>query len=332
MGGEAAHEPSPTESAVRTGRGWGRAGHVHEAGFYACDAEFLQLIVPFVTEGLAAGEPVVIGYDERKSQLLQEALAEPQAVHFLADAGLYAKPAGAIEAYRQVFQRGVAAGAEQIRIAGDVPHEGNGGRFAGWDRYESAVNVVWQDYPVYSRCLYDATTVSGEVHDVVQRTHRQLVTADGRVVPSRRFQEPTDFRPLPAAVDPLEAWPPRVTLVDAPPATIRGEITALALEVLDPIALSELLFALVEAIDNAENYGCPAITVRAWADSDHVVVHVHDTGFGPDDPLTGLIRARDSADGAGLGLWLSSQLDTVDIDLLTERGFTVRLRAQASPS
>jgi anti-sigma regulatory factor (Ser/Thr protein kinase) len=305
---------------------------VHEAGFYASDAEFLQLIVPFVTEGLTAGEPVVLGYDDRKSQLLQEALADPQAVHFVADARLYAKPAGAIEAYRQVFERAVAAGAEQIRIAGDVPHEGNGGHFAGWDRYESAVNVVWHDYPVYSHCLYDATTASADVHDVVERTHPHLVTPDGRVAPSRRYQEISDFTPLPPAVDPVEARPPQVTLVDAPPATIRWELTALARELLDPIALSELLFALSEAISNAENYGCPPITVRAWADLDHIVVHIHDTGFGPDDPLTGVVRARDSADDAGLGLWLSHQLDTIDIDLLTERGFTVRLRAEVSPS
>jgi len=32
---------------------------------------------------------------------------------------------------------------------------------------------------VWSRCLYDATTVPDVVRDVVERTHRRLVTADG---------------------------------------------------------------------------------------------------------------------------------------------------------
>jgi hypothetical protein len=51
---------------MRTGAAHGRIGHVHEAGFYSSDAEFLALIVPFVTGGIAAGEPVIIGYDDRK--------------------------------------------------------------------------------------------------------------------------------------------------------------------------------------------------------------------------------------------------------------------------
>ena len=136
---------------MRTGAAHGCIGHVHEAGFYSSDTEFLALIVPFVTGGIAAGEPVVIGYDDRKCNLLRAELSRPDAVNFVVDTRLYATPAGAIEAYRQQFERHVAAGAEQVRIAGDVPHEGNGGRFAGWDRYESAVNIVWQDYPVYSR-------------------------------------------------------------------------------------------------------------------------------------------------------------------------------------
>ena len=169
---------------MRTGAAHGCIGHVHEAGFYSSDAEFLALIVPFVTGGIAAGEPVIIGYDDRKCDLLRAELSRPDMVSFVADTRLYATPAGAIEAYRQQFHRYVAAGAEQIRIAGDVPHEGNGGRFAGWDRYESAVNVVWQDYPVYSRCLYDATTVADPVRDVVERTHRRLLAATAAPPPA----------------------------------------------------------------------------------------------------------------------------------------------------
>src|SRR6185312_1148995 len=124
-------------------------------------------------------EAVVLGYDTGKCDLLRAVLPQPATVAFLGDSSLYATPACAIEAHRHEFERHLSAGAEQIRIAGDVPHEGNGGRFAGWDRYESAVNAVWEDYPVWSRCLYGATTVSDDVRDVVERTHRRLVAPDG---------------------------------------------------------------------------------------------------------------------------------------------------------
>ena len=51
---------------MRSGAARGHAGHFHEAGFYSSDAEFRALIVPFAQEGIAAGEPVIIGYDDRK--------------------------------------------------------------------------------------------------------------------------------------------------------------------------------------------------------------------------------------------------------------------------
>jgi hypothetical protein len=127
---------------MRIGAAYGRIGHFHEAGFYASDTEFRALIVPFVEEGVAAGEPVIIGYDDRKVDLLQSRLTNPSAVTFIRDKSLYATPARAIATYRRLFERHVAAGAAQIRIAGDVPHPGNGGRFEGWDRYESAVNTA----------------------------------------------------------------------------------------------------------------------------------------------------------------------------------------------
>jgi MEDS: MEthanogen/methylotroph, DcmR Sensory domain len=143
---------------VRTGAAHGHVGHYHEAGFYGSDTEFAALIVPFVEEGVAAGEPVIIGYDDRKAGLLRSWLADPSAVEFIGDQILYATPGRAIATYRRLFEFHTAMGAAQIRIAGDVPHPGNGGRFEGWDRYECAVNTVWQDFPVWGRCLYDTTT------------------------------------------------------------------------------------------------------------------------------------------------------------------------------
>src|SRR5438874_925404 len=121
---------------MRTGAAGGHIGHFHEAGFYASADEFIALIVPFVVDGVAAGEPVVIGYDDLKSTLLRSALRARMhdKITFLADRRLYATPSRAIEAYRKLFADFTARGAQQIRIAGDVPHPGNGQRFEGWDR------------------------------------------------------------------------------------------------------------------------------------------------------------------------------------------------------
>src|SRR3954452_5732062 len=316
---------------MRTGAARDQVGNFHEAGFYRSDGDFLKLIVPFVTDGIAADEPVVIGYDRRKCDLLRAELPRPDVVTFIEDASLYAWPARAIQAYRQQFERQVAAGAGQIRIAGDVPHEGNGGRFAGWDRYESAVNAVWQDYPVWSRCLYDATTVSDEVRDVVERTHRRLVTPDGGASASPRYQEVTEFEHLPATADPLEATPPTIELTNVSLKRIMRAVSDLARGRISATALDELPFAVSEAVINAELYGRPPTTVRVWAGEDRIVVHVHDRGPGPANGLAGVVPVADSQPGAGLGLWLSHQLAEVDIALIATDGFTVRLRSGPLP-
>lgn len=316
---------------MRTGAARGHLGNFHEAGFYGSDGEFLALIVPFVIEGLAAAEPVVIGYDARKCDLLRVALPRTAAVTYIADKSLYASPARAIEAYRRQFDRFLAAGAGQIRIAGDVPHEGNGGRFGGWDRYESAVNVVWQDYPVWSRCLYDAATVPDAVRDVVERSHPRLVTVGGASA-SPRYQDVAGFDALPAAGDPLESSRPALELLDPSPEQARNRVAEVAHGRLGTATTEDLLFAVAEAVVNAQQHGCPPCTVGVWTGTDRVVVHVRDAGPGPADPLTGLVPSSGGETGPGLGLWLSHRLNDIDVAFISSpHGFTVRLRAGRLP-
>src|SRR3954462_4368980 len=79
------------------------------------------------------------------------------------------------------------------------------------------------------------------------------------------------------------------------------------------------MFALSEAVINAQLYGGPPISVKVWTSQDRLVMHVHDTGPGPPNPLTGLVPAPDGSSGSGLGLWLSHQLTNVDIALIPRR-------------
>ena len=312
---------------MRTGAARGQAGHFHEAGFYASDAEFRALIVPFAEEGIAAGEPVIIGYDDRKSALLRSWLSDPSAVEFIGDESLYATPARAIATYRRLFEFHAAMGAGQIRIAGDVPHPGNGGRFEGWDRYEAAVNAVWQDFPVWGRCLYDRTTTPPAVVDVVERTHPRIVSPTGERRESDRYQDAQAFEGLPYTPDPLEGCTPVAELVNWPVADARRALARIARgRVRGPI-VQDLLIGVTEAVANAQRHGRPPATVRIWAAGDRIVVTVHDTGDGPADHLAGLVPVPSTPDRhLGLGLWVMHQLD-VDVTLRhTSDGFTVRLR------
>jgi anti-sigma regulatory factor (Ser/Thr protein kinase) len=315
----------------RTGAARGHVGHFHEAGFYGTDAEFAALIVPFVEAGVAAGEPVIIGYDDRKANLLRSWLSDPSAVEFVGDQSLYATPARAIATYRQMFDFHLATGASQIRIAGDVPHPGNGQRFEGWDRYECAVNTVWQDRPVWGLCLYDTSTASQTVLDIVERTHPRLVSPSGQRRASDRYQEALLFEGVPCALDPLEATPPSVELTGRTAADIRHVLRQIGHGKVSDAALVDLIIGASEAVSNARRHGRPPVTVRIWAGTDRLVVSVHDTGLGPADPLAGLTPAASSTPSPGLGMWVMHQLD-IDIALINRSdGFTVRLRAGTMP-
>ena len=334
--------PTPVPAAVRTGgSAWhrvqkgtqvrtestGRPGRFHEVGFYRSDAEFGALIVPFVEEGVAAGQPVILGYDDRKASLLRSWLSDPAAVAFIADDSLYATPARAIASYWRMFERLTTAGATQIRIAGDVPHEGNGGRFAGWDRYESAASTVWDRFPVWSRCLYDATTAAPRVLDIAARTHPRIVLPSGQYEPSRRYQEAAAFQPLPPDPDPLEDSVPAIVMSDPSPAQVRHALTIIGGGRVSETALEDLMIGVGEAVSNARRHGGPPVTTRIWAGSGRILIHVHDTGPGPADPLAGLVPAWA---GPGLregGLWLIHMLG-LDAALIRSRdGFTIRLAA-----
>lgn len=307
-------------------------GNVHEAGFYASDEEFRALIVPFVEEGLATGEPVVIGYDKRKSDLLRSWLDDPSAVTFITDASLYATPARAIATYRGLFERHVAAGAPRIRIAGDVPHPGNGGLFEGWDRYEYAVNSVWDEFPVRSLCLYDATTVPGPVRDVVEQTHPRILTVGGTHHPNSRYDRHVTNARVPVAADPLEARTPNVELFNPSAAEARHSLEHLGRGLVDDHKLDDLLFGISEAVTNARLHGMPPTTVRIWATGDRLVAEVQDRGHGPTDPLAGLVPRSSATFGTGLGLWATHLLDIDAALIFTADGFSVRLRAGRDPA
>ena len=311
---------------MRTGAARGYVGNFHEAGFYGSDAEFRALIVPFAEEGIAAGDPVIIGYDDRKNGLVRSWLTDPAAVEFIADNSLYATPARAISTYRRLFELHQALGAEQIRIAGDVPHPGNGRPFEGWDRYECAINTVWQDTPVWSRCLYDTATAPAAVLDAAERTHPQIVSVSGIRHPSGRYQDLLQFQSLLAAPDPLEQITPLIELTDSSPAAARHALSQVGRGCLPDTALYNLLVGTSEAVTNALLYGYSPTTVRIWAIPGRVVVHVHDHGLGPADPLAGLIPPSSRVEDAEHGLWLTHQLD-IDVALIYGHdGFTVRLR------
>ena len=233
-----------------------------------------------------------------------------------------------LAAWRRVAQEHLGTGARRVRIAGDVPHPGYGRPYAGWDRYEAALDRALGDLAVWAPCLYDARIAPAAVLETAVRLHRQVLERDGTSHANDSFQARRrlgDFLAPPP--DPLERALPIIELLDPTPliarAAVRQAAAGLSTDEADGVVL-----ATSEAVANAFLHGLPPVTVRVWVAEARIVVTVHDRGNGPTDPLAGLLASDGEAEG-GRGLWLAHHLDLEVVMVADDVGFTVRLRTGA---
>jgi anti-sigma regulatory factor (Ser/Thr protein kinase) len=311
---------------MRTGVPAGQTGYFHEALPYGSDEELLAVVVPFLLGGVAAGEPTIVALCEPNAALVADAIGTGTPVVFHSGDDLYARPAGAIRAYTDLFTKYTDDGAHQIRVVGELPPEALGATWDWWARYESAINDVYDAFPLWSMCAYDERTTPPEVMADVVRTHPNVARPGDKHLPSAEYVEPGRFlrHDLPPAPDPLQHTPPALELVNPIPADARSALSAISAGVLSDQALGDLRIAVTETVTNAMIHGKAPVVVRFWAGPDRVVVTVSDSGTGPADPFAGL-RAAAHAPTGGLGLWLTHQLcDHVSMCVDAD-GFTVRM-------
>ncbi|MEV6304677.1 sensor histidine kinase [Actinoplanes sp. NPDC051861] len=291
-------------------------GHRHDAVCYDSAEQLLSVVVPFLLGGIASGEPTLVTLSRCTADLIRAALPPGGGVTFLADGSVYARPAAAILRYRELFAGHVAGGAPRIRILGELPREALGSTWDWWARYEAAVNDVYDEFPIWSMCVYDMRVTPAGVLSDVRRTHPHSFLPGGRYATNTGYTDPgvflTEHRPVPA--DPLQYAAPLIELTDPSLGEARSAVRGIRPEPLD-----ELLLAVSEAVTNARQHGQGRVRLRAWQGSGRVVVSVTDEGPGPVDPYAGLLPT------AGHGLWLSHLLcDHVALDR-GAGGFTIRL-------
>lgn len=297
-------------------------GFFHETAFYGTDDDFLAHAVPFLEDGLRAGEPSLVACTEHNTALLRGALGHSSSLMYLA-ADQYAGPADAITNYRALFHEHTEAGTRQMRVIGDVPHPGVGARWDWWARYEAAANQAFAEFPVWGLCPYDTRTTPAHVLADVARTHPHVATAPGvhQVNPAYREGLPGSAQ----APDMLEQGTPLIELVDPTAGAVREAVGA----AVSGTSLSEdnahdVVYAASEIVTNGLTHGIAPVRFRLWADDSRLVVAVTDRGTGPSDPLTGLMPTTATV-SAGLGLWIVHRTcDYVSMGRDAD-GFTVRV-------
>jgi len=304
----------------------------HEAAIYRSDDELLAVAVPFLREGVQAGEATLLGVDEREQRLILDALGDTDGITPLAWGEVYASPYAALEWNHRTLNDLLANGAPRVRVLGAVPSHGTAATWDGWARYEAAVNHLYGPLDVWSVCPYDTRRTADDVLADVERTHTHLAAPDGGHVPIPAYTDPVAFLTERArqAADPLEAEAPHVAERDPTPGEARRTITALAKATfLDAATVERLLLAVSEVVTNATVHGAPPVDLRGWATDDRIVVTVRDHGPGPDDPFVGFLPRRDQP--GGLGLWITNQACSRVALLPEPEGFTVRITVGAPP-
>ncbi len=296
------------------------------------DEALLAAAVPFVEDGLRAGDLTLLSCRPEIADLVRSAMdgVAVENDERIRLAGVRA-PDAIVVTFRHLGRAAAAASTGRLRLLGEVEFGATPRDWREGERYESAVNAVLAGALVDVLCLYDRRVLSDTVLAGAARTHPHLVV-DGRRRVNRRFRAPEEhLRRLPVPREPVEAGPPVLAVDDAVAlANLRRRLReVLFTQVPQREQAEDLHLAVSEIAANAFRHGARPVSARVWIDRESIVCTITDRGHGYDNPLAGFRPAHgeDLARG-GMGLWLARKLwDSVDLIMGTD-GLTVRMSSR----
>jgi len=274
----------------------------HPAFFYDDDADYLDTLVPFVVEGVEAGEPVAIAVPTRRLELLREALGGHVERVWARDMVVAGGNPGRILATVLGHFADRHPG-RRVRIVGEPVWPGRDAtEYPACARHEALINLAFADRAATILCPYDAAALEPHVLAEARATHPE-VWAGGARGASDRYA-PHDVllnhnHPLPHV--PHATVHAIATAAEIRP--LRGVITLLATDLGlpgDRVPDLELVFS--ELVANSLTHGGGRCTLAVWREGHRLVCSVSDTGSFT-DPLAGT-RPLTVGQPSGRGLWL----------------------------
>jgi anti-sigma regulatory factor (Ser/Thr protein kinase) len=307
----------------------------HEALFYAGRREFLDGTVPFMREGLAGDEPILVVVDAPKIVALRAALGPDAArVRFADMAEVGRNPARIIPRWRRFVDEHLRDD-RPVRGIGEPIWAGRGSaELVECQAHETLLNVAFADSPAWSLlCPYDIKALEPAVVDEARRSHPFLVRQGNRYA----SQEYLDNHPSPGRLDhPLPTPPDHAMSIPFGPdpgslTTARDRLRRHAEHLgVDPVTIEYLTLAASELATNSLCHGGGSGTIHLWLDGHMLLCEVRDPGQFTGHPLVGR-QHPDVNQVGGRGLWLVNQLcDLVQIRT-GPAGTTVRIHMAPRP-
>jgi anti-sigma regulatory factor (Ser/Thr protein kinase) len=295
----------------------------HPALFYRGMDEYLAGTLPFIEEGLAAGEPVAVAVPGAQLEALRAGLGDAAPRVRLIDMTRAGRNPGRILPGVLFAFADHHRDAEFVRIIGEPIWAGRSAEeYPACVQHEALINHAFAGRSVEILCPYDVATLPDDVLQDAERTHPTLIGPagarfSGRYAPDDVIADYNRALPAPPGVPTL--------LVDAPTlAEARSFALAEARRAgLGSDRADDFELAVNELVTNSIEHARSRSALRVWVEDGHLVGEVSDTGR-LDDLLAGR-RPAPPDQPRGRGLLLVNHLaDLVRIHR-SDRGTTIRV-------
>jgi anti-sigma regulatory factor (Ser/Thr protein kinase) len=307
-------------------------GFVHPALLYRDAEEYLAGTLPFIRDGLAAGEPVAVAVPTANLRLLREALGGDAARVLMKDMTVAGRnPGRIIPTVLLAFAN--ANPGRRVRIIGEPIWAGRTAtEYPACAQHEALINAAFAGRPATIVCPYNTALLDPVwLHDA-HRTHPLMLTA-ARRWDSPHYADPAavaaDFnRPLP---DPPVGAATMTVDLFALPAVRRFVTEQGARAGLPPERVADLTLAVHELAANAVAHGGGTGELAVWTHDDHLICQLSDAGR-LTDPLVGRIPVLPDTATSGRGLLLVNELcDLVRVHT-SPAGTTIRIHLRREPA
>jgi hypothetical protein len=149
----------------------------HRALRYRSVRDLVEAAVPYLREGLSAGDAVVVIAPQPRAALLTEQLGERDAarIEFIDAVGWFTSPMATLAAYYERTQgdwwpRG------RLRLLAEPLWAGRSAlEVWEWKRHEAILNVAFAGTPSTIMCAYDVMALPGHILADAARTHPEIV-------------------------------------------------------------------------------------------------------------------------------------------------------------
>lgn len=148
-------------------------GFVHYALLYHSEQEYVQAVVPYVAEGLAAGEPVMVAVPRNNLELLRDALGDAATEVAMADmTDIGRNPGHILGAFGSFATQHPEA---RIRLLGECVWPGRSkDEYAACVQHEAFANSALDGFEVTGLCPYNAGQFDEKVLGDARATHPLL--------------------------------------------------------------------------------------------------------------------------------------------------------------